>query len=284
MNEIVATVPGTNSPISFLDGMAGVGRERVARARRDEPEAALRRRARATPRPPRLALDGFALFAEIKLAAPSADGPVRAPRLAERVAAYVDGGAAAISVLTEPTRFGGSLAHLCLAARHAGAVPVLRKDFVVDPYQVLEARAAGAAGVLLIAELLGEELLDACLRSARELDLFVLLEAFDPEQAARARRRATADDDPAPVLCGINCRDLRTLRVDPQRFAALAPPADGTATIAESGLRSAAEVEAIARLGYRGALVGGALMCSEDPADLVAGLRAAGRRGRCAPR
>lgn len=266
----------------FLSVMAKVSRERVALARRDESFEALRRRARGTPRAPTLRLREFDLIAEVKLAAPSSDAPVAESRIAERVRAYAAGGACAISVLTEPTRFAGSLAHLREAARTAGDVPVLRKDFVTHPYQVLEARAAGAGGVLLIGEVLDDVALDACLRTARELGMFVLLEAFAADQVDRALRYATDPNGDAPVLCGVNCRDLRTLHVDPAVFERAASRADRAPAVAESGMHAPDDVEAVARLGYRAALVGTALMRADDPEALAARMLAAGRRGRCA--
>jgi indole-3-glycerol phosphate synthase len=198
-----------------------------------------------------------------------------------RVASYARAGAAAVSVLTEPTRFDGSLEHLEEAARILGpaGVPAMRKDFLVDPYQVLEARAAGAGGVLVIIRMLERARAEELLAAAAEHGLFVLLEAFDAADLELARQllegRRVAEHG---VLVGINCRDLATLRVDPRRFAELAPvlPA-GAAAVAESGVSTAADALAMRRLGYRVALIGTALMTRDDPAALLAEILTAAR-------
>ena len=210
------------------------------------------------------AFSGFTLITEVKRSSPSRAFP--ATDVVDRARRYVAAGASAISVLTEPTAFGGSLDDLRAVAA-AVDVPVMRKDFLVDPLQVVEAALAGARGVLLVHRLLSEPQLDEMLAAARELGLFVLLETFAPEELERA---AVHD-----VLLGVNCRDLRTLRVDPTRFAAPLPP--GRRVIAESGLFHPADVLDIARFGYRGALVGSALMERADPGPLVAEMVRAGR-------
>ena len=230
-----------------------------------------------------LALDRFDLIAEIKERSPSegalaANGEDRALRARQ----YADGGAAAVSVLTEPSRFGGALEHLEEVAA-AVRVPVMRKDFVVDLRQVQEARAAGASGVLLIAAMVTDATLRAMLDCAFELAMFVLLECFDESDLERvgalledgAVARHAAEDR---LLVGINSRDLRTLRVDPDRLAVLASrlPA-GAVAVAESGIDDAAAAAHVAASGYRAALVGTALMRAADPAALVAGMLQAGR-------
>lgn len=265
----------------FLAEMAGSSARRAAAARRHVPEAALRRRALAAPSPPPLRLDpsGFDLIAEIKLRSPSAGrlAPAGASAgIAARAAAYARGGAAAISVLTEPDAFDGALAHLERAA--AGlAVPVLRKDFLVDPYQVLEARAAGAGGVLLILRIVNDARLAQLLEAVAEMGLFVLLEAFDEQDVARAAAIRSAGP-PANVLVGVNARDLGDLSCDPERQARLVkgiPP--GRPCVAESGIGGAEDVRRIVRLGYGLALVGEALMRAPDPQDFTGRLVAAGR-------
>src|SRR6185437_3553706 len=149
----VATEP--HAAIAFLDDMAAGSRARAAAARRARPQAELERAARAASPPPPLQLSaaGFDLIAELKLRSPAA-GQLRGAdeNVPARVGAYARAGAAAISVLTEPSRFAGSLEHLAEAAAALAplAVPAMRKDFLVDPYQLLEARAAGAGGVLII--------------------------------------------------------------------------------------------------------------------------------------
>ena len=178
-----------------------------------------------------------------------------------RLEAYAEGGAAVCSILTEPTRFDGDLEHLRLAgdALQPYGVPAMRKDFLVDPYQVLEARADGASGVLLIVRMLPRDRLVAMLDCAAELGLFVLLEAFDADDlevaAGVARERAGRDEQ---VLMGLNCRDLETLR---DRLRALRRAARPHA--AATGLRSRRAAcrrprtrRSVASLGYRLALVG----------------------------
>jgi indole-3-glycerol phosphate synthase len=188
--------------------------------------------------------------------------------------------------LTEPDEFQGSLEHLREAAKQleGSACPVLRKDFVTDAYQVIESRAAGAGGVLLIADLLDDAELDALLACARELGLFVLLEAFTAGDLDRIGA-LELDSAQAPVLAGVNCRNLRDLSVDFARFAELAPrlPAH-LPCVAESGIESAADARKVAELGYGLVLVGSALMRRSDPAAALAELRAAGRTSRAGGR
>jgi indole-3-glycerol phosphate synthase len=152
----------------------------------------------------------------------------------------------------------------------------MRKDFLVDPYQVWEARAWGAGGVLLIARMVDEVCLSEQLHAAREAGLFALVEAFDAEDLHRAARVIPSGGP--PVLVGVNTRDLTTLKVRASRLAELAsalPP--GVPAVAESGMRSADDLAASAKLGYRLGLVGTALMRSADPSGLV---REMIRRGR----
>lgn len=266
--------------MSFLAEMAA---QSAARTPAPGAEAALLAACRATPAPPPLRLAGFDLVAEIKRHSP-AEGTLQVDTdVAARASAYAQAGAAAVSVLTEPARFGGSLEDLAAAAQVLApfGVPVMRKDFLVDPRQVLEARAAGAGGVLLIVAMLDDAALGEMLAAAREQALFVLLEVFDEADLEHAAARLADAPNPgdAPVLIGVNARDLRTLAVDPARLARLAPrlPA-GVAAVAESGLHTPADAAAAAALGYRLALVGTALMRAADPAGLAADMLAAGRR------
>lgn len=276
---------------AFLEQMAKASRERArALAARMSP-ATLERRALAAAPPPALTLSrlGFDLLAEVKFASPSngrlatASGTGAA---VERAGLYASAGAAAISVLTEPTRFAGDLAHLQAAARTV-RVPVLRKDFLVDPLQVLEARAAGAGGVLLILRLLDDETLASLLDTARSCGLFTLLEAFDARDLERAGR--VLEDRPqaarnAPILVGVNARDLETLAVDRERLLALAPSLpQGAVCVAESGIESVADTRAVAAAGYRLALVGSALMRAREPASAARELLSAGRAAAPAP-
>ena len=269
---------------NLLDEMRQSSMERVRQATQRESAAELERRAAEAPAAPALALSpaGFDVIAELKLRSPAA-GVLKdaAHDWRGRVAAYARAGATAVSVLTEPTRFDGSLEHLEQAARVLAplGVPAMRKDFLVDPYQVLEARAAGAGGVLIIVRMLSQsgalELLDA----AAELGMFVLLEAFDAADLERAGRLLDGRQSRrGVVLVGINCRDLVSLRVDPRRFADLAPALPGAAVaVAESGVATPADAAAMRRLGYGAALIGTALMTRDDPAALLAEILSAAR-------
>lgn len=227
-----------------------------------------------------LALEGFDLIAEIKNRSPaegtlaSVEGDRR-----QRALAYVDGGAAAISVLTEPERFDGDLAHLAEVVDVAGSVPVMRKDFLVDPYQVYEARAAGAGGVLLILRILDTATLGSCIRAAAECGLFVLLEAFDEADLQRAGPAVElCRREGASVVVGLNSRDLATLKVDFGQFRRLAdrfPP--GVARVAESGLLGPEQAREVAALAYDAALVGTSLMTAGDPETATRHMLAAAR-------
>ncbi|MGA2343844.1 MAG: indole-3-glycerol-phosphate synthase [Steroidobacteraceae bacterium] len=267
----------------FLQEMHRSSAQRVAEARRREPLGALERRARQTPPAPALKLSGaFDVIAELKLRSP-AQGVLRdrAHDWQSRVGAYARAGAAAVSVLTEPTRFDGSLEHLREAAAALAplGVPAMRKDFVVDPYQVLEARAAGAGGVLLIARMLRREHIAELLKVAIDQGLFVLLEAFDAADLEVCRELIGSEVQAnGSVLVGVNCRDLDTLKVEQARFKELAPLLPARALcVAESGVATAADALEMRRLGYRLALIGTALMTREDPALLLKEIFAATR-------
>jgi len=276
----------------FLAEMARAAAERVARAKALVSERAMLERARAAPAAPRLRLsaEGFDLIAELKLRSPAA-GPLGgvAEDLLGRVRSYARAGVAAVSVLTEPTRFDGSLEHLHAAAQalQEARVPAMRKDFLVDPYQVLEARAAGAGGVLVILRMLTGTQLDALLDCARELELFVLLEAFDADDIERSHTitaaRSVPGSDAAALLVGVNCRDLATLEVVPGRLQQLAPLLpQGVPRVAESGVAAAADAASVAAANYQLALVGSALMRGRDPAALAQDLIRAGRHAAAA--
>jgi indole-3-glycerol phosphate synthase len=276
--------------MTFLERMAEASRERVKRARAAESDAKLARRAQRTARPPALVLDRFDVIAELKRRSPAAGAlAVGAFDQSAQLAAYARGGAAAVSVLTEPTEFKGELAHLADAAAQleSARVPAMRKDFVTDPYQVLEARAAGAGGILVIVTMLDDATVRALVDSARECGLFVLLEAFDRADLERLAPydRPRRADDAAPILAGVNCRDLRDLEVRFARFAELAPYLpEHLPAVAESGIATAADVAEVARLGFRLALVGSSLMRAAEPAAALAALIAAGRAAVAEPR
>jgi indole-3-glycerol phosphate synthase len=275
----------------FLDEMARSSAARAGQAMALEPLAALEKRARAAPPPSplRLSAAGFDVIAELKLRSPAAGQlGAQSDDWLSRVKAYAQGGAAAVSVLTEPSRFDGSLEHLKQACGALAPydVPAMRKDFLVDPYQVLEARAAGAGGVLVIVRMLSRSQMMDLLDASAEHRLFVLLEAFDGADLAAAREllaarggRPSARGD--NILVGINSRDLQTLEVVPERFEALAPqlPRDRPA-VAESGVVCAADARRMMRLGFRLALIGTALMSRDDPAQLLREILATTRTAR----
>ena len=247
----------------FLATVLGASRARAASSRRERPEAALRAEA-ARMRPANslreaLAAPGRRFVAEVKRASPS-KGPIAVHLdAAKQTAAYVEGGAAAISVLTEPDHFAGSLADLRAVRAAAAGLPVLRKDFLVDPYQAWESRVHGADAALLIAAALPGDALREMASALAEAGLEALVEVHDEAELARALEAG------APVI-GVNARDLRTLVVDQATCLRLVGEIPfGVVAVAESGIRELADVERLERAGYRAFLVGEALARSEDP-------------------
>lgn len=250
---------------THLDRLIASALEQMAARAARAPLKEVRARASAAPAPRGFAAAlqaakerGRALIAEVKRASPSR-GAI-APDLdpGELAAAYERGGAACVSVLTDRANFGGSLDDLA-AARRACELPVLRKDFLVTPYQIFEARAHGADAVLLIAAALTPPLLSELRALARELGLAVLLEVHAEEELSAARAAE-------PDLLGINARNLKTLVVRPETFRELAPQARGIAPlVAESGVRTAADARRYAELGADALLVGQALSAASDP-------------------
>jgi indole-3-glycerol phosphate synthase len=188
----------------------------------------------------------------------------------EFVSTYVAAGARCVSVLTEGRRFGGSVEDL-RTARRVTSAPLLRKDFVVHPYMIDEAADAGADCILLVAAAVEPTELLELAAAADSAGLEVLLELVFERDLSILRLR----DWP---LVGINSRNLETLEIDPNRFAALAPLAQhpGRLLVAESGLRTAADIRRVMEQGAAAALVGEALMRSQDPASLIRELRRAG--------
>jgi indole-3-glycerol phosphate synthase len=278
--------------------MAIASERRVRHARRSCGEADLRARALAMAAAPRLgrSREDFDIIAEVKRRAPSSRQPSGADRAVDRAhdpefaarlsSAYARGGAVAVSVLTEPLAFAGSLDDLAAAARALeGAerpVPVMRKDFILSPYQVYEARAAGAGGILLIADMLDDPAAARLMDAIAETGLWVLVEAFGAEPLERAvdlaRGAAAAGVE---SLIGVNARNLRDLRIDDVRHARGAdslPP--DVPWVAESGMRTAEDIARAARLGYRLALVGSALVAAAEPERSLAAMIAAGRAAR----
>jgi indole-3-glycerol phosphate synthase len=217
-----------------------------------------------------LAGDRIAVIAEFKRRSPSAGSLREEAKPEEIVAAYERGGASALSVLTEGPNFGGSLDDVRVA-RGASTLPILRKDFVVDRYQLLEARLAGADAVLLIVAALADAELAELHAAALALGLDVLIEVHDADEVARALAL-----DPATI--GVNNRDLRDFSVDVDRTRALrAAIPSGVAVVSESGIGDAKQLRELERDGVDAVLVGESLMRAPDPtAALRALLRGAG--------
>jgi indole-3-glycerol phosphate synthase len=258
---------------TYLDDLLAGAYRRVAEARAQEPLPQLRERARAVPAPPSLydalAGPGVSVIAEVKRASPS-KGPL-APGLdaTAQARAYLDGGAAAISVLTEPDRFLGSLDDLAAVASLGR--PALRKDFLVDPYQVWEARLVGASAVLLIVAAIDEARLQALHDEAHAAGLSVLVEVHDDAEVEVARRVGAR-------IVGVNARDLRTFELDRDAFARLRPRLpEGCLAVAESGVRDPDDVRRAGQDGADAVLVGESVVVAEDPHAAVAHLVAAGQ-------
>lgn len=205
---------------------------------------------------------GSSVIAEVKRKSPSKGHLAEIPDPTDLASRYARGGAAAISVLTEQRRFGGSLADL-RAVRAVVETPILRKDFVVEDYQLLEARAAGADLALLMCSALGDDDLRRLYDYARELGLTPLVEVHDEAEIERAVALGAE-------LIGVNARNLKTLEVHPEVFGRLAPlvPEDRV-LVAESGIFSAADVQRYVDEGARAVLVGEALVKDGDPEAAV---------------
>lgn len=202
------------------------------------------------------------IIAEIKRASPSRGALAEISDPAELARRYVRGGASAVSVLTEGRRFGGSLADLS-AVRAAVDVPVLRKDFIVLPYQVLEARAAGADLVLLMVSALAQPELVELQSLVRELGMTALVETHDAEELSRAA-------DAGASVIGINARNLNTFELDRELFGSLADRIpEGAVRVAESAVASAADVARYRAAGADVVLVGEALVTADPEATLA---------------
>ena len=217
---------------------------------------------------------GIGVIAEVKRASPSRGQLAAIDDPADLARAYQSGGARVISVLTEERRFKGSLADLD-AVRAAVSIPVLRKDFIVRPYQIHEARAHGADMLLLIVAALGQSALVSMLDRTESLGMTALVEVHTEEEADRALQAG------AKVI-GVNARDLKTLDVDRNCFGRIAPglPSD-VIRIAESGVRGPADLLAYAGAGADAVLVGEGLVTSGDPRGAVADLVTAGAHPSC---
>lgn len=249
--------------------------KRLERLKEERPVEDLRKMA-LYGRRPRAFVEAFQgpgprIIAEIKFASPS-EGFMRPglePSAGEAVriaGAYLEAGAAALSILTERHFFAGAPEHLsAVRERYPGAF-LLMKDFVIDPYQLELARACGADAVLLITALSGKEL-PALLRRTGDLGLSALVEVHTEEELLEAQSAGAA-------IIGVNSRDLRTLKTDLGVARRLAGSARGSVLIAESGLRTRADLEELAGLGYRGFLIGTSLMKSGDPGKALKELMA----------
>ena len=260
--------------MSVLDEIIVGVREDLARRQAEVSETDLRAALADVPAPrdpmPAFRQPGVSVIAEVKRRSPSKGDLAEIPDPAALARAYAEGGAAAISVLTEERRFGGSLEDL-RSVRAAVETPILRKDFIVEGYQLLEARAAGADLALLIVAALGDDDLRRLHDQARELGLTVLVEVHDEPETERAVALGAE-------LVGINARNLKTLQVDTATFAKLAPIVpDDRVLVAESGLSGPEDVARHAAEGARAVLVGEALVKDGDPAAAVRAMREASR-------
>jgi indole-3-glycerol phosphate synthase len=248
--------------VGIIEQLIEGAREGVRERKRELPQAELESQlsARGEDRPFQEALTrpGLSLIAEFKRRSPSKGDIAPGADVGAQVAAYERGGAAALSVLTDAPHFGGSLEDL-RAARTAASLPIIRKDFIVDPYQLYEAAVNGADAVLLIARALDDRELASLYEEARALDLDCLVEVHDAEELERALEVDAA-------VIGINNRDLDEQRVDIQRTFELMPdvPA-GKTVVAESGISGREELLELDRVGVDAVLIGGALMTAPDP-------------------
>jgi indole-3-glycerol phosphate synthase len=264
--------------VSVLDDIVAGVREDLAERERDLPLEAVKEIA-AQQQPARdvaAALSGpsVSVIAEVKRSSPSAGQLASIADPAALAGEYAAGGAAVISVLTERRRFNGSLGDLD-SVRAAVPVPVLRKDFVVTPYQVWEARAHGADAVLLIVAALEQEVLVSLRERIESLGMTALVEVHDEAEAARAV-------DAGARVIGVNNRNLRTLDVDRETFTRVAPSIPSTVVrVAESGVRGPHDLLAAAAAGADAVLVGEGLVKADVPRQAVADLVAAGAHPSC---
>jgi indole-3-glycerol phosphate synthase len=251
--------------VTTLDDLTSAAREQVARRREqvslEELERAISSRVEGRPFNEALAAPGISLIAEYKRRSPSAgDLPRGADPVEDVVRAYERGGAAALSILTDGEHFGGSLADL-RAARAVTDLPILRKDFILDRYQLYEAAVSQADAVLLIVAALDSDELAQLHAEADSLDLDCLVEVHDAEQL----EAALAVD--AEVI-GINNRDLTDFSVDVDRtFELLADVPAGKTVVSESGISSRDQVSELERVGVDAVLIGETLMRAEDPEE-----------------
>ena len=264
----------------ILDAIVAHKKEELRRRQVEVPLSMLATRVKAQPTPISFveALQGKrpALIAEIKRASPSRGEFAQGLDPVELALTYAEHGARAISVLTDERFFHGSLADLAAvkqALMHADwEIPVLRKDFILSPYQLLEARATGADAILLIVSLLSEELLSSLLTETDRLGMTALVEVHNEEELERAMSLG-------PRVIGINRRDLRDFHIDPLLFAQLRPliPA-GPLVVAESGIHSIGDVTQLHKMGADAVLVGEVLVSADDVGAKVAELSGGDKR------
>jgi len=264
---------GEADAVSALEAIVAGVREDLAVREAATPMDQLKERASRLPcavdAVTRLRGSEIAVIAEVKRSSPSKGELADIADPAALATEYEAGGAAAISVLTEERRFGGSL-HDLDAVRAKVEIPVLRKDFIVTPYQVWEARAHGADMVLLIVAALEQLALESLVERVHSLGMTALVEVHHEDEVARAV-------DAGAQVIGVNARNLATLEVDRDTFARVAPSIpDDIVTIAESGIRDSHDVMEYARAGADAVLVGEALVKNRDPRNTVAEMVAAG--------
>jgi indole-3-glycerol phosphate synthase len=248
--------------VGIIEQLIEGAREGVEARKRELPqtdlEAQLSGRGEDRPFQEALTRPGLSLIAEFKRRSPSKGDIAPGAQVGAQVAAYERGGAAALSVLTDLPHFGGTLEDL-RAARTAASLPIIRKDFIVDPYQLYEAAVNGADAVLLIVRALSDRDLAALYEEARALDPDRLVEVHNADELQRALEVDAA-------VIGINNRDLDEQRVDIQTTFELMPdvPA-GKTVVAESGISGRDELMELDRVGVDAVLIGGALMTAPDP-------------------
>ncbi|MDE0573186.1 indole-3-glycerol phosphate synthase TrpC [Demequina sp. B12] len=259
--------------MSVLDSIIAGVREDLAVREAATPMDQLKERASRLPGAidarQMLARDEVAVIAEVKRSSPSKGSLASITDPALLATEYEAGGASVISVLTEERRFGGSLDDLD-AVRSKVEIPILRKDFIVTPYQVWEARAHGADVVLLIVAALDQMALESLIERVHSLGMCALVEVHDEEEVKRAA-------DAGARVIGVNARNLKTLEVDRHTFQRVAPIIpEGIVRVAESGIRDGHDVVEYARMGADAVLVGEALVKHKDPRHAVAEMVAAG--------
>ena len=264
---------------NFLQAMALSSMKRLEKNKANQSEENLLKACEEIKRKPLVEFQsGFLFITEIKKSSPSL-GEISKPEfnLFKQAEAYVNSGSNVISVLTEPSKFTGSLQDLNDISKRFSETPTMRKDFLVEPYQVSEAFLNGAGGVLLILAMLSDRMLKMMIERAIKHEMFVLLEAFDEVDMQRSKAIVSEFGlHSSNILLGVNCRDLRTLDVNFSRFENLSSliPED-VVCIAESGITGASEIEVLSNLGYSGVLIGTALMQSETPDKLLKEMMAA---------